>query len=107
MSRVINIVLFGWLALVFVFIFSPIVASAVFSFNSDRFPTIPLGEFSTHWYETIFADIEIWEAARNSIIVSLSTSVVAARAPGSVVGASVEGQAELSGGVMFSTHPPS
>ena len=77
MSRVINIVLFGWLALVFVFIFSPIVASAVFSFNSDRFPTIPLGEFSTKWYETIFSKPEYLEAALNSLIVSACTCVIA------------------------------
>ena len=77
MSRVINFVLFGWLALVFVFIFSPIIASAVFSFNSDRFPTIPLGEFSTHWYETIFSKPEYLEAAMNSVIVSACTCVIA------------------------------
>ncbi|MEL7466062.1 MAG: ABC transporter permease [Pseudomonadota bacterium] len=69
--------LYGWLALVFVFIFSPIVFSVIVSFNSDRFPTIPLGSFTTHWYETILADPDVWEAARNSIIVSLSTSVLA------------------------------
>ncbi|MEM1298189.1 MAG: ABC transporter permease [Pseudomonadota bacterium] len=77
MSRVVNIALFGWLALVFVFIFSPILASAVFSFNSDRFPTIPLGEFTTHWYETIFAKPEYAEAALNSLIVSACTCVIA------------------------------
>ena len=56
MSRAVPIILFGWLALVFVFIFSPILFSVIFSFNSDRFPTIPLGSFTTQWYETIFAD---------------------------------------------------
>jgi len=67
----------GWLAVVFGFIFAPIIFSIVFSFNSDRFPTIPLGHFTTHWYETILADPDVWKAARNSVIVSLSTSVLA------------------------------
>ena len=53
MSRAVPIILFGWLALVFAFIFSPILFSVIFSFNSDRFPTIPLGSFTTQWYETI------------------------------------------------------
>lgn len=66
-----------WLAVVFGFIFAPIVMSIIFSFNSDRFPTIPLGSFTTHWYETILADPDVWEAAGNSIIVSLSTCVLA------------------------------
>lgn len=56
---------------VFVFVFAPIVASVVFSFNSDRFPTIPLGSFTLHWYETAFAEgSSVWEAFRNSLIVS-------------------------------------
>ena len=76
-SRALTWFLYGWLALVFVFIFSPILASAVFSFNSDRFPTIPLGSFTTKWYEAIFTDPEVWKAARNSLIVSVSTCAIA------------------------------
>lgn len=70
-------VLWIWVGLVFSFIFAPILFSVIVSFNSDRFPTIPLGSFTTKWYETILADPDVWEAARNSIIVSLSTSVLA------------------------------
>ncbi|MEM7507323.1 MAG: ABC transporter permease [Pseudomonadota bacterium] len=76
-ARLATYILFAWLGLVFAFIFAPILASVVFSFNSDRFPTVPLGSFTTHWYETIFADEEVWEAARNSLIVSACTSVIA------------------------------
>lgn len=76
-QRALTLFMFFWLALVFVFIFSPILASVVFSFNSDRFPTIPLGSFTTKWYETIFADPEIGEAAINSVIVSFSASLIA------------------------------
>lgn len=76
-GRALTWIAFAWAALIFVFIFAPIVFSVIFSFNSDRFPTIPLGSFSTEWYAAIFADDEIWEAARNSVIVSLSTSVIA------------------------------
>ena len=67
----------GYLALIFLFVFSPVVMSMIFSFNSDRFPTIPLGGFTTHWYETIFADPDFWKAARNSLIVSICASVLA------------------------------
>ena len=37
--------LYFYLGLVFVFIFAPIIFSIIFSFNSDRFPTIPAGQF--------------------------------------------------------------
>ena len=63
--------------LIFAFIFAPILFSVIFSFNSQRFPTIPLGEFSTEWYAKILSDPDIWEAARNSLIVSTCTAVIA------------------------------
>ena len=77
MSAAVTWALRLWLVAVFGFIFAPILFSVVFSFNSDRFPTIPLGSFTTHWYETILADPDVWEAARNSVICSLSTAVLA------------------------------
>lgn len=66
-----------WLALLVVFIFSPIALSLIFSFNSARFPTVPLEEFTWRWYETIWADPDVWQAARNSLIVSACTAVLA------------------------------
>lgn len=69
--------LWFYLGVVFVFIFSPIAASVVFSFNSQRFPTIPLGEFSTQWYAAVLSDPEVWEAAATSLIVSLCTAILA------------------------------
>jgi spermidine/putrescine transport system permease protein len=67
----------AWVGVVFVFVFTPIIFSLIFSFNSQRFPTIPLGEFSTQWYETILADRDVWQAAWTSIVVAVSTSVLA------------------------------
>ncbi|SDX35592.1 spermidine/putrescine transport system permease protein [Albimonas donghaensis] len=66
-----------WAALVFVFVFAPIFFSVIFSFNSARFPTIPLESFTLHWYQTIFADPDVWDAALNSVIVSSCTAVLA------------------------------
>ena len=76
-NRTLNIILFAYVGLVFAFIFAPILFSLIFSFNSQRFPTIPLGEFTTQWYAKIFADPDVWEAALNSLIVSVSTAVIA------------------------------
>ncbi len=67
----------GYLVCVFIFVFAPIVTSVIFSFNSQRFPSIPLGSFTWQWYETIFSDPDIWEAARTSVIVSISTAILA------------------------------
>jgi spermidine/putrescine transport system permease protein len=55
-----------YVALVFLFIFAPIVASLVFSFNSDRFPTIPLGSFTTDWYVKAFSNPEVCAASSSA-----------------------------------------
>ncbi len=76
-DRLLKVFLYIYLALVFVFIFAPIIFSIVFSFNSDRFPTIPLGSFTMKWYETVWADADVWEAGLTSVIVSFSVATLA------------------------------
>ncbi|MEL6767210.1 MAG: ABC transporter permease [Pseudomonadota bacterium] len=76
-SRALGWVLGLYMGLIFVFVFAPIGFSVIFSFNSDRFPTIPLGSFTTIWYETIFADPDVWDAALRSLKVSLATATIA------------------------------
>lgn len=76
-GKLLRIVLAMYLALVFLFVFAPILASLVFSFNSDRFPTIPLGSFTTDWYVKAFSNPEAWEGALRSVIVAGITSVLA------------------------------
>ena len=68
----------GWiyLAALVLFIFAPIAASVVFSFNSDRFPTLPLGQFTTDWYVRAFSRPEVWQAIANSLIVAVATSLI-------------------------------
>lgn len=65
-----------YIGVVFCFVFAPILASFVFSFNSDRFPTIPLGHFTLHWYETIYNDPDVWDALRVSATSAVSVSVI-------------------------------
>lgn len=76
-NRTLNVILGLYVLLIFVFVFAPIGFSLVFSLNSQRFPTIPLGEFSTEWYAKILADPDVWQAALNSLIVSTSSAVLA------------------------------
>ena len=76
-SRIQHLILRAYIVLVFIFVFTPIFTSFVFSFNSDRFPTIPLAHFTLHWYQTIFADPDVWDAFRVSAIVSVSVAFLA------------------------------
>ena len=66
-----------YLALIFLFVFAPIATSMVFSFNSDRFPSLPLGGFTWHWYDLVYNDPDTWEAIRTSLLVAMTSSVLA------------------------------
>lgn len=61
----------------YAFVFAPIAASFIFSFNSDRFPSIPLGHFSLDWYRAVATDPLVWEGLRNTLMVGVVVGVVA------------------------------
>jgi len=76
-NRTVDFLLKGWVALSFLFVFAPIAASFIFSFNSDRFPTIPLGHFSLDWYQVVIADPLVWDGLRNTVMVAGFVAVLA------------------------------
>ncbi|MBJ3776427.1 ABC transporter permease [Acuticoccus mangrovi] len=65
-----------YLAAIFVFILAPIVTLIVFSFNADRFPSLPWSGFSLEWYEAIASDSTIHTGFKNSLIVAVATAVI-------------------------------
>ena len=77
MATLRRLLLLAYTALVFAFIFAPIVSTIVFSFNADRFPSLPWGGFSLQWYEAIFADATIQRGLMNSLVVAGVTCVIA------------------------------
>ena len=65
-----------YIGLVFLILYAPILVVILFSFNESG----NLGEFSTftlYWYEELFADSEALDALKNSLILAVSSSVVA------------------------------
>lgn len=62
--------------LFFIFLYLPIVLLILFSFNASRFPTHWAG-FSLEWYEVLFNDYAMGLALRNSLIVSITSTIVA------------------------------
>jgi spermidine/putrescine transport system permease protein len=68
-DRLIGIGLRIYIFLGFLFIFTPIVALIVFSFNVDRFPSLPWQGFSTKWYSAALSDDEVLSSFKNSLVV--------------------------------------
>jgi spermidine/putrescine transport system permease protein len=66
-----------FLSLALVFLYAPILTNFVFSLNSDRFPTIPLGEFTLEWYRLILADALVIDAFVNTVKIALIVAPIA------------------------------
>ncbi len=64
----------GWL--VFAFLYLPIVMVVVFSFSASANVGI-WGGFSLQWYERMFANEQLLNAAKNSVIVAVISTIVA------------------------------
>jgi spermidine/putrescine transport system permease protein len=66
----------AYLALVYVFLYTPIVVLMILSFNKGGLPTAWTG-FSTDWYGRLLESPKIIAAARNSLIVALCSTLIA------------------------------
>ena len=66
----------AYVVLIFAFIFAPIVVSFVFSFSENRFPTLPLSEFSTIWYQKVLDEPAFADAFRRSLTVAAVASAL-------------------------------
>jgi spermidine/putrescine transport system permease protein len=67
---------YAFLAALFLFLATPMLVIVVFSFDANRFPTIPWGGFSLEWHRAAIADGMIRDAFLNSLIVAAATAVV-------------------------------
>jgi spermidine/putrescine transport system permease protein len=66
----------AYVILCLAFIFCPIITLIAFSFNVDRFPSLPWKGFSLAWYSAVFEDPTILDAFRNTLVVGASAAVV-------------------------------
>src|SRR5437016_7598435 len=57
-------------ALVFAFIYFPIVVLVVYSFNRDGVGGFPPRHLSLSWYTQLFADSSVWDSVLNSLLVA-------------------------------------
>src|SRR6201996_9181109 len=61
----------------FAFLYLPILVLIVYSFNRDGVGGFPIQHWTLNWYVTLFADAAMWSAVSNSLVVALSTVVLA------------------------------
>ncbi|MGC2767726.1 MAG: ABC transporter permease [Candidatus Acidiferrum sp.] len=62
--------------LVFAFLYLPILALILYSFNQGGVGGFPPKHFTLRWYQQLFADGEIWDSVLNSLLVALGAVVL-------------------------------
>ncbi len=77
MRRLDSAAVVSYLALLYGFIFLPVVILVLFSFQAGRFPIPPFNGPSLRWYAEVFADGRLTDALINSLLVALISSGVA------------------------------
>jgi spermidine/putrescine transport system permease protein len=92
--------LWSWLALIYLYL--PLVVLVVFSFNSNRTVTI-WESFSLVWYQKAFANDNIQDALRNTLIVGLVATIVATAVATLTALIMVRGKSFKSKGIVSST----
>jgi spermidine/putrescine transport system permease protein len=65
----------SYTALIYLFLFAPIVLLVVLSFNASRFGGLPITGWTTHWYQVMWGDYQIHQALSTSL--SLAAQVTA------------------------------
>jgi spermidine/putrescine transport system permease protein len=63
-------------ALVFIFIYLPVVVLILYSFNRDGVGGFPPNHFTLDWYMQLFADGPIWDSVANSLEVAAGSVVL-------------------------------
>jgi spermidine/putrescine transport system permease protein len=75
-TRLSRLAQYGFLALLFAFMATPMLVVVVFSFDANRFPAIPWGGFSLKWHLAVLEDGMIADAFLNSLKVGFGTAVI-------------------------------
>jgi len=60
-----------------VFLYAPIILLPLFAFNDSRIIAFPLSGFTTAWFVEMWNDPQLWRALRNSLIVAVSSAILA------------------------------
>jgi spermidine/putrescine transport system permease protein len=64
-------------AMVFAFLYLPIVVLAIYSFNGESVGGFPPRGWTIHWYRVLFEDDSLWASVGNSLVVAAAAVVLA------------------------------
>jgi spermidine/putrescine transport system permease protein len=69
-------ILGGYSALVFAFLYVPLIVLIAFSFSSNRNVSWPFGEATIKWYYDVLANTQIMQALYNTLFIGVMTAIL-------------------------------
>ncbi len=66
-----------WTAVVYIFLFAPIVMVVAMSLNRSKFSVYPIPSWSLKWYEEAFSDPTIMQAIGTSALIAIVSALIA------------------------------
>ena len=72
-----GLLLRGWAALVYLFLFAPILMVILMSFSTSKYSTFPIKAWTGKWYAEAFADDKIISALQVSVTIAVISSLIA------------------------------
>jgi len=77
-GRLHRVLMGGYLALFFAYLFLPLGIMAAATFNASRFPTItPWTGFTLHWFQALGQDGQMWHALGTSLVIGAGVVALA------------------------------
>src|SRR6185436_17624797 len=64
-------------ALVFAFLYLPIIALVVYSFNGPGVGGFPPRDLTLHWYAVLLEDTALWNSVLDSLMVAFAATAIA------------------------------
>jgi spermidine/putrescine transport system permease protein len=75
-AGLVRALLAAWAALVYVFLFAPIVMLVAFSFNANRYGSFPFTGWTTAWYGEVFGNYQIRDALITTLKIAAEVTVI-------------------------------
>jgi ABC-type spermidine/putrescine transport system permease subunit II len=75
-GRLLRFALTAWGALIYLFLFAPIVLLVLFSFNANRYGTLPITGWTLDWYRSVFSNYEIQDALKTTLAVAAGVTAI-------------------------------
>jgi ABC-type spermidine/putrescine transport system permease subunit II len=75
-AKLVRGALTGWGALMYVFLFAPVLLLILLSFNDNRYGSFPITGFTTKWYSSVLQSPDLQTAIKTSLLIAAEVTAI-------------------------------